>query len=226
MISFTSNKIVLDLETISEQLKTARLEKDLKLHDVARILNINSKYLQYLEQNEFYKLPAGVYGKSFLKEYAAFLDLDYNEMTGIYEKEMLDGNKAKRGFFSAQVIKNSEFFTPHKLLKGLVVSSIVIVCFAYLGYRLERITAPPVLVLNTPHQDLITEEKTINISGLTEAETHIVINGETALSDNEGNFSKKVDLRNGLNMITIVAKKKHGKENTITRQILVRENKL
>lgn len=225
MVSFTSNKIVLDLEAISEQLKQARQEQGLKLHEIARILNINSKYLQYLEQNEFYKLPAGVYGKSFLKEYAAFLNLDHVEMVEIYEKEMF-GKKAKESFFSTQIIKNSEFFTLPKLLKSLAISSIIIICFVYLGFRLEKITAPPVLILNTPQQDLITEEKTINISGLTEAETHIVINGETALSDNEGNFSKKVDLRNGLNMITIVAKKKHGKENTITRQILVKENKL
>lgn len=225
MISFTSNKIILDLDAISEQLKEARLEKGLKLHEAAKILNINSKYLQHLEQNEFHKLPAGVYGKNFLKEYAAFLGLDYMEMVAIYEKEMF-GKRTKSGIFSTQVVRNSEFFTLPKLLKGLAVSGIIVICFAYLGYRLEKITAPPVLILNTPEQDLITEEKTINISGLTEAETHIIINGELALSDNEGNFSKEVDLRSGLNMITIVARKKHGKENVVTRQILVKDNKL
>ncbi|MEK7097725.1 MAG: helix-turn-helix domain-containing protein, partial [Patescibacteria group bacterium] len=80
MVSFTSNKIVLDLEAISEQLKLARQAKGLRLDDIARVLNINSKYLQYLEQNGFNRLPAGVYGKNFLKEYAAFLDLDHNEI--------------------------------------------------------------------------------------------------------------------------------------------------
>ncbi len=226
MVSFTSNKIVLDLEAISEQLKLARQAKGLRLDDIARVLNINSKYLQYLEQNGFNRLPAGVYGKNFLKEYAAFLDLDHNEIIRIYEKEMLGGNKIKENIFSTQIVKNFHFFTLPKLIKGAIVSGVIIVCFAYLGYRLEKITAPPILILNTPQQDIITEEKTINISGLTEAETHIIINGELALSDSEGNFSREVDLRNGLNLITIVAKKKHGKENVITRQILVKENKL
>lgn len=225
MVSFTSNKIVLDLEAVSEQLKNARLEKRLRISDAARALNISAAYLEHMENNRFHKLPAGVYGKNFLREYALFLDLDHAELISILEKEQ-NAPVEKNKIFSNQIIRGAEFFALPKLIKGLVISTVVISCFIYLGYRLEKITAPPELVINTPEQNIITEEKKINISGMTEAETNIMINGELALSDNEGKFSKEINLRSGMNVITIVAKKKHGKENIITRQILVREEKL
>ena len=70
---FKSNKIYLDSETVSEQLRSSRQAKKLKLSFIAKKLNINEKYLAALEKGEYKELPHGVYGKNFLREYALFL---------------------------------------------------------------------------------------------------------------------------------------------------------
>jgi hypothetical protein len=38
-------------------------------------------------------------------------------------------------------------------------------------------------------------------------------------------FSENIHLKSGVNAITIISKKKHSKENTITRQVLVETSK-
>jgi hypothetical protein len=40
----------------------------------------------------------------------------------------------------------------------------------------------------------------------------------------QGHFETKVDLTTGLNTITILATKKHGKTTAITRHIVVKQN--
>ncbi len=219
MVSFQANKIYLDSETISEQLRGARQARGLKLGDVAKKLKINYKYLEALEKNRFEKLPAGVYGKNFLREYAVFLGLDDREMIKIFEQE---NAPARKQFFSVQVVKNLRFIAIPKVFKNFLILSTVTVCFVYLGLRLDKIVSPPALSVNNPAENLITSARNILVSGSTEAETEIVINGEQILSGSDGAFSKEVDLKSGMNTITVTAIKKYGRESTVTRQILVK----
>ena len=60
------------------------------------------------------------------------------------------------------------------------------------------------------------------MSGKTEAEVKVVINNEIILCDIYGNFTKSVNLKNGLNIITITASKKYGKSKTIIKEVLVK----
>ena len=224
MENFTYNKIYLDSETIAEQLRSTRQSLGLKLGEVSKRLNIGLKHLEALEKNHFHKLPEGVYGRNFLKEYALFLGLDAVEMVKIFEKEVLPKNEDKGDIFSVQKVKNPRFVILTKALYGLTISFAVIVCFLFLGDRVGKLMAPPTLEIANPSADLILREKNINVIGRTESESQIVINGEQVLSDTKGVFSKKVDLKNGLNTITVTVRKKFGRENTISRQVLVRED--
>ena len=79
MLKFKSNKILLDSETVAERLRGARQAKNIKLEEAAKKLNISYKYLRALERGEYDKLPAGVYGKNFLREYAFFFGFSHVE---------------------------------------------------------------------------------------------------------------------------------------------------
>lgn len=227
MASFVSNKIFLDSETISEQLKKAREEKRLKLTDVAKRLNIKYEYLEALENHEFWKLPKGVYGKNFLREYAIFLKLNYREMSEVFEKEVVvKALEKEQQLFSTQIVKNLHFLTLPKMFRNAIIAFIVLICFTYLGFRMNKIVSPPFLIVSSPEENLIIKEKTVEVSGVTEMEAQLFINGEMVLSDARGIFYKKVDLKNGVNVIIITAKKKYGRARTIQRQVLVKESDL
>ena len=61
----------------------------------------------------------------------------------------------------------------------------------------------------------------VDVIGLTESEAQVTVNGEQVLSDEKGMFVKKIDLKKGVNIIIIVAKKKYGPEKIIKKQVLV-----
>lgn len=224
MTNFKSNNISLGNESVAEQLSKVRQEKKLKLKEIAKKLNINYKYLKALEKGEYNKLPTGVYGKNFLREYALFLGLDSNELVEIFKQEInIQQNPEQQQLFSKQRVKKREFLAVPKIIKSIVIVIITVVFFIYLGISLKKIISPPNLLIYSPLEDVTTEKKSISVIGQTDPEAQIVINGEQILSNINGEFSKTINLKNGINIITITACKKYGRDNTIVRQVLVKD---
>ncbi len=75
-------------EKIGELLKEQRLAKGVELEDVARALPLRLTLLEALEAGDFKSAGALVYTKSYLRKYAAYLELDQEEF-----EEMLSGLK-------------------------------------------------------------------------------------------------------------------------------------
>jgi len=224
MILFKSRKISLGSESVAEQLRQARQAKKLKLAEIAKKLNINHKYLKALEKGEYNKLPTGVYGKNFLREYAFFLGLNYDELVEIFESEkIIFKNKGQQELFSKQKVRKRYFLAVPKIIKGAIIVIITVILFIYLGFGLKRVISPPDLIIYSPAENIITEEKNIQVIGQTDPEALVIINGEQVLSDSKGEFSKIINLQDDINIITITASKKYGRDKTIERQVLVKE---
>lgn len=221
---FKRKQIFLDSESVAEQLRSARQRKNFKLEEIAKKLNINYEYLKALERGEYEKLPEGLYGKNFLREYCIFLGLDYDDLVKIYlEEKNLSSQEERKNLFSKQVAKNRYFWAMPKVVRGVIIAIIISACFIYLGFRLNKIISPPILQVYQPPEFFNTKDYWVKVQGKTEKEAKVTINNESILSDGQGNFSLIVNLKNGLNTITITAYKKYSKSSTITRQILVKD---
>jgi transcriptional regulator with XRE-family HTH domain len=227
MNDFKPSKIMSASEVVAEQLCQSRLERGMKIADVATKINIKQEYLEALEKGEYSKLPAGVYGKNFLKEYAIFLGLDYKKLIIDFQSEKVvsPGEKNKE-IFPQQIIKKHNFLIFPKVVKNFIIVIIAFFCLFYLGFCLKEIISPPMLEVIEPHDNQAIIDNSINVFGKTEAEAEITINGEPITleqNEDENFFTKKINLKTGLNIITITARKKYGREVTIKRQILVNE---
>lgn len=75
--------------TIGSTLKEARTKKSVTYEDVHSKIKIHPRVLQLLEEEKFDKLPSPLFVKSFLKSYADFLEVNGEELVGLYEKEKL-----------------------------------------------------------------------------------------------------------------------------------------
>ena len=224
MIRFNTNKISADTDNIGEQLRQARLAQNLPLEEVAQKLNINLKYLKALENSQLDKLPAGIYGKNFLREYAQFLKVNVDKLMDIFNNETGEKqNRKQKNLFSKKIPRAHYFLTVPKIIKNIIIAAVVLICTAYLGYCLIKIISPPKLIIVSPAEDLVTEINDINIQGFTDQEAEVTINGESVLIDASGYFTKKVNLKNGLNTIFITAQKKYSRKNNIVRNILVKD---
>jgi cytoskeletal protein RodZ len=221
-MQFKKAKIISEYDTIAEMLRLARQKKKLKIKDVAKKLNIKTAYLEALEKGDFNNLPGGIYAKNFLREYAYFLNLDGDKFAKIFVEETKNFSKPDQSaMFARSKIKKIDLVMAPKILRNIFLLLAVGLCLVYLGYALDRVTKKPEMVIVYPPENLATSEHQIEISGITESEVNLTINNEPLIADKEGKFYQKINLKEGVNIIDIVAKKKYSRANIISRKILV-----
>lgn len=76
------------LKKIADELRTAREQKDISLQQIASKTKIDIKFLQAIENANFDILP-DVYMKAFIKEYAQYIELDFQSILQKYENVRL-----------------------------------------------------------------------------------------------------------------------------------------
>jgi cytoskeleton protein RodZ len=74
------------MNSIGETLRRERLRRNLDLDKISRELKISSRFLEAIEEERFDKLPAGVFAKSFVRQYARLLELDEEELANQVQK--------------------------------------------------------------------------------------------------------------------------------------------
>ena len=84
-------------------------------------------------------------------------------------------------------------------------------------------TTPPTLGVSSPAADLITNVKTVTVNGITNDATSnpctVTVNGKSVTVGSDGSFTTTVDLTEGSNTITVIAKDGAGKTTTVTRKV-------
>lgn len=118
------------METIGEQLRTARHARKLSLEDVARATKIKLDVLERLEADDFTGLGAPMYVKGFLKLYANYLGLDAAALGEEYLRSQ--GGLRRQGLqleteATLRQRRSREFGLPLDLVVKLVAGATVIV---------------------------------------------------------------------------------------------------
>lgn len=203
-----------------EILRSSREDKKIKLEEAASHLRIKKEYLIALENDEYDKLPSGLYGKQFLKKYCQLLRLNYKKILADtpLHKEDADSNP-----FSQRILKPWKLLAFPKLFRNILLIILFFVFILYLLFYFKGLSSAPKLVIEYPDKNLVTRVNNLEIRGQTEPETEVIINGNSIISNEDGGFVYEIRLKSGLNNINIVAKKKYGREASAQRQILVEE---
>ncbi len=218
MPAFTPKKLALE-DTVGERLRRARRALDLNIEPIAKKLKIRAEYLMAMEDERFDKLPAGLYGKNFLREYSAFLGLKPKELFKDLDEKIFGEENSNP--FSQKVLKSHKLLVWPKIIKNIMVSGAILICFLYLIFYFKNIVTAPDLQITQPDKNILTSASALTVSGQTEPEAEVRINGEIVLNNDKGIFSQTINLKKGMNSITVSAKKKYSRERSITRQILV-----
>lgn len=205
---------------IGEMLRNAREAKKATLDDAAEILHIRSEYLSALENEDYERLPSGLYGRQFLKEYGQLLKLDTQKLISLspFAEETKQSDP-----FSQKILRKHKFLVFPKIIRNTILISLFCICLLYLFIYFRRLIDAPDLTLYYPETNIVTTELLLEIKGKSSPETEIKINNTSIMSAEDGTFTHEIRLKRGLNNITVSAKKKYGQESVIQRQILVEE---
>lgn len=218
MTAFIPKRLPIE-ETVGEKLRQKRRLKNLKIEEIAKIINIRSEYLIALEEELFDKLPSGLYGKNYLKEYALFLGLNQKELLKTWEEQFSLNEKIDP--FSQKIVKKNKFIIFPRIIRNIIITTVILICFLYLIFYFKKVITPPKLLGIQPSRNILTKTNSIIVSGQSEIEAEIRINNEIVLNNHGGFFSQNINLKKGLNTIVITAKKKYSGTETTIREVLV-----
>lgn len=202
------------------RLKELREEKKVTLEEMAHKTKIDKKYLEALEKCQFEKLPkALIYQKNIVRRYAESLGVKPDLFLEQYLIEETHKQKIKHPHTA---LKNNFWSQlPTFLRYGFLMLIILIIVF-YLGWQIKNIIKPPKLVIFSPIEGYITENDQLLLVGETEKEAKVTVNGKDIKNNENGQFKEMINLSSGVNTITIVTKKKHGKTTAQIRHIVYR----
>lgn len=137
-----SDDLEAPLETVGQDLRTARLRRGDDLASVSRVLKIRRDHLEALEEDRLEALPGRAYAVGFVRSYAEYLGLDAAQCVERYKLEIAGRSDNTT---PVHVIEEDE---NRRLPQGwIIVAGVVVLLLAYGAYRLvvsadEMLTQP------------------------------------------------------------------------------------
>lgn len=220
MNPFIKKNILLDQDSLGVYIKKNREKKGISLEEVSLKTGIKIKYLKAIEESDYRSLPRGVYAKIFFRKYINFLDIRHKNILSDFAKEYNRSQNFERNIFFNKLVNWKNFISLPRMLRNLLIFLVVVICLFYLSSYLKNIFAPPFLEVYNIDDRQTVYSPIILVEGKTDPESEIFINGESVLSNSNGEFQEKIYLKSGINFINISAKKKYSRQNLIVKQIL------
>jgi len=214
--------------TVAEVLIEVRTRLGLSQAEAARNSSTPKKYIEFFEGDSDDITP-DVYARHKLRAYSAYLKLDSAKVTAAFEQEHTQPQRQTEVRHASRwrkhPLKNIPFnrlmVTP-SIIRTIVVVTIAVGIGMFFVVRAQRMMAPPHITLTAPSDGLVTAEKALTVEGHTEREVTLLVNGKPVYIDSSGDFSDDLVLREGLNVIRVVAIRKHGQETEVTRRVIVK----
>ena len=198
---------------VGEILQTARGRKGVDLARAERDTKIRARHLMALESGDFDDMPAPVYAKGFLRNYARYLELDPDEMLSRWRREVDQPR-------SAEAVKMAPppqpITTPRHGLKftsGLLVAlALAVIVTGFLGYvglQLVRFSQNPEVTLRGPSVRWLAPGDTrIVLTGTGSPRSRITARGaddlvRTTTADSAGAWAVELPVSKGRNDFSI-----------------------
>ena len=215
---------IAEREALGEKLAKKRNSLHIDIKDAERATKIPARHLKSIESGNYSELPPDVYTKGFIQNYASFLGLNPKKILALYNKERglekrMKGAKGKHANTKTALKTPRLVITPKKLL--LLGSSVAVFAILFfIAWQIKILTAPPVLSLKSPNDNITVSNDYVYVEGQTDRAADVYINDVKIGTDDNGVFKERVSLQNGVNILDIAAKNKMDKETVVERKIM------
>ncbi len=218
------------MKNLGEILKSQRKRQKLTYNQVYSKIKVQPMYIKALEQNDYSVFDGRIHAKGFLKIYAELLNLNVSQILALWRREY--GYKFDDGFEADEKNKKDSMFS--SLKKGFTLSLsnvlvglgilLLIAFFGYLFYSYKNYAGPPDLKIYTPENNQIVTTSLIDITGETDINSVLFINGEKVLLKPDGTFAASLNLKEGVNTLSISSINKLDKKTEKVLTIIYRPN--
>lgn len=123
------------MASLGQELKKAREERGVTLHDIAGSTHIGVRFLQAIENDNYDILPGGVFNRAFVRKFAKHVGMDEEQAVRMYEDQSGDADEgSSRRSFTAPDYSGASAGSGNGLLLSLVALVVLLAC-AYLAYE-------------------------------------------------------------------------------------------
>ena len=138
-----------------ERLKRERELREVTLEEITQATRIGSRFLQALENEEWGKLPGGVFNRGFVRSIAHYLGLDEEAFLAEYDMAHAahaDQQAQKHALRIEDRIPPTPLWIPVALVAGILLLAAAIIVGGVYGWRrfVKHSTAKPAASLATP----------------------------------------------------------------------------
>jgi cytoskeleton protein RodZ len=200
--------------TVGEVLKKQRKNLNKSIEQVALDTKIQPRFIKYIEENDFEKFDSSVYAQGFIKIYAKYLNLNEDRILAIYRRSVPNIEKPQQTMRETKNVSGSKRITPKTITIALSVFFFLIVG-SYISYQIYQFQSPPQIDIQTPEDNLSVQQDSIEVKGVTDTNSTLFINDTPVELNDNGEFSKNIELNPGVNLITILAKKDNSTQESI-----------
>ena len=126
------------MQTFGDYLKKQREDRKVSLREVARLTNITERYLDFIEKDDYAKIPEGPYIRGYISSYATAIGINAHEALDRFDSLCRERNKGKDIQQEISEDKIRQKPIPFSLNKGkwLLLCSTILVFLTFGVYHL------------------------------------------------------------------------------------------
>jgi len=216
-----------DFEGVSlgERLRGLREQAGMSMEGVAREMKTSSRHVRALEQGDWHAFSAKVYAQGAVRQMTKALQIAEPDALVILcarEWDIAYGIRGDTNHRTPRAVARPRRFmvTPRRMGAGAAVGMAVLL-IVFLGARLLAFTAAPGLTIQRPADQGLFDAPIVRVTGKTEKESSLTVNGRELTLDEQGNFDEEIELQSGANELHFISRNRFGKTQTAVRNIFV-----
>lgn len=203
------------MKTIGERLKEARSRKKYSIEKLEKETKIKGEFIRAVENEEWEKLPDFPVVQGFVKSIAQAVKMDEKGAAALLRRDY----PPKELQVNPEPDVSDKFTWSPKMTFFVGVALVVIALLSYLGYEYYQFISPPSLLVSSPQEGQVVEERTLEVKGEVEPDATLRVNNQPVLVKEDGNFFTTLEISSKTNEIIVRAISRSGKETVIRRKI-------
>jgi len=130
------------MKTAGQILKEARVKKNLKINQIAKVTKILPVYLKALEEDNYLKLPSIISARGFLKNYAEFLGVPAEKILAIFRRDFHEKKTSQTELMTTLADRSKFSWTP-KITMAITIAILIILFIFYLIWQYYSLVSAP-----------------------------------------------------------------------------------
>lgn len=218
-MAFLRKSVPLRQAGFGDTVRELREQRGWTVDDLARLTGIHALVLSQLEGERLSELADPVFAERHVRRIAAALGASEAYLLAAYRRLLQKSPKAEVPLMRVRS-RRRDFFVPSQ---AIVVGLFLLVAGSIAGYvwwQANRLSAPPMLIVERPGQGERLASPTVEIVGRTEAAVTLALNGDPVPVGTDGRFFLRRDVPHGVTTLHFEARRRFGRVTALDTRVI------